>query len=124
MELAGQRGIVDDGQDLGLDGGSAEFARASTAGTIGETVDALFVEARGPESQAALATPAVAKNQIIADADEQQVDGIETAVGLAIRTARHGLLKLGERAGFLIGKLARTADGGILTTSNDRTSLL
>jgi hypothetical protein len=52
------------------------------------------------------------------------MDGIKAAVRLAIRTTHHGLLKLGERAGFLIGKLAGTTDAAILTTSNGRTSLL
>ena len=71
-----------------------------------------------------LATSAVAKDMIVTDADEQQVDGVEAAVGLAVRATRHGLLKLGERTGFLIGELTGTADAVILTTSNGRTSLL
>jgi hypothetical protein len=42
-----------------------------TAGTIGEPVDALFVETRDPEPQAALAAPAIAKDVIVAHTDEQ-----------------------------------------------------
>ncbi len=38
VELAGQGGIVDDGQDLGLDGGGGEFARTADAGPIGEAI--------------------------------------------------------------------------------------
>jgi hypothetical protein len=84
----------------------------------------LFVEARNPESHAALAAAAVAEHQIVGDSNEQQMDGIESAVRLAIRATRHRLLKLSERAGFLIGKLTGTTDAAILTTSNSRTSLL
>jgi hypothetical protein len=61
---------------------------------------------------------------IITDADEQQVDGVEAAVGLTVGATSLGLLQLGERAGFLIGELAGTADAAILTASNDRMSLL
>ena len=60
----------------------------------------------------------------LSDADEQQVNGVKAAVGLAIRTTCHRLLKLKKLASILVGKLARTADEGVLTTLNDRTSLL
>lgn len=124
VELARECGIVHDGQDFRLDVGGSEFARSSVPGAVGEPVDALLIDARDPESQAALAAAAVAENQIVGDSNEQQVDGIEAAVRLAIRTTRHGLLELRERAGFLIGKLAGTTDAAIPTTSNGRTRLL
>ena len=64
VELSGEGGIIDKRQDFGLNGGGGELSWPGTMGTIGEGVDALFVEASDPESQAAFAAPAVAQNKI------------------------------------------------------------
>ena len=58
--------------------GCGELARPAGPGAAGQSIDALCVEARDPESQAAFAPAAVAQDQIEGHADEQQVDGIET----------------------------------------------
>src|SRR5688572_1993359 len=58
------------------------------------------------------------------DSDQQQMNRIETAVSLVIRTAFPRQLKLGERTDLRIGKLAWTTDEVIMGASNSRTSLL
>ena len=84
----------------------------------------MVVKAGDPESQATFAAPGVAENQIEGDTDEEKMDGVEAVVGLAIRATLHGQLKLGERAGFLIGELTGTADVGSVAISNSRISHL
>ena len=70
----------------------------------------MVIEAGNPDSQARFTAPAVTQDQFVTTPDEKKVDGIEAAVSLPIRAASHGLLKLGESAGFRVGQLTGTAD--------------
>lgn len=102
MGLAGHGRIVHKGKDeLGDDVGF-ELPASAASGAVDEAVDAEFVETRDPEAKGAFAHPAVAQGDLVGGADQEEMDGVETAVGFAVRTTIQRPLQLLKAAGVRV----------------------
>ena len=66
-----------------------------------------------PQLKAAFGHSGMFADEFESAAAEQQMDRIEAFLGLLVRAAINGQLKLGERAGFRIGKVTLAADASL-----------
>lgn len=87
MVLTRQCRIINNRQNELLNLFSLHLARTTASGVIGDTIDALFIEARYPELQTALRNPSMLASQLKCSAAEQQVNRIETLLRLLVGTA-------------------------------------
>ena len=87
MGLSRQGRVVHEGKDQFGDDVRLDLPAPAAPGTVDEPVDAELVEARDPEAEGALAHPAVAQGDLVGRAGQEEMDGVEAAVGLAIRAA-------------------------------------
>jgi hypothetical protein len=102
MGLTGQGRIVHKGKDeLGDDVGF-ELPAPAAPGAVDEAVDSQIVETGDPETKGAFAHPAVAQGNFVGRTDQKEVDGVEAAVGFAVRTAIQRLLQLLKAAGVRV----------------------
>ena len=79
-----------------------ELPAPAASGAVDETVDAQLVETRDPEAEGAFAHAAVAQGDLVGGADQQEMDGVEAAVGFAVRAAIQRSLQLLEAAGVRV----------------------
>ena len=101
--LAGEGWIVHKRKDLLGDDVGFEFPAPAASGAVDEAVDAQLVETRDPEAEGAFAHAAVAKGDFVGGADQEEMDGVEAAVGFPIGAAIQRTLQLFEAAGVRVG---------------------
>ncbi len=102
MGLAGQGRVVHKGKDELGDDVALELPAPAATGAVDQAVDAQLVETRDPEAEGAFANPAVAQCYFIGGADQEEMDGVESAVGFAIRAAIQRPLQLFKAAGVRV----------------------
>jgi len=102
MGLAGEGRIVHKGEDQLGDDMWLELPAPAASGAVDEAVDAQFVEARDPEAEGAFAHPAVAQGDVVGGTDQEEMDGVEAAVGFAVRPAIQRPLQLPKAAGVRV----------------------
>lgn len=124
VSLVGNGRIIDDRKNLISHLPGCDLARSTGNGPVDQSVDPLLVEPCDPKTKCPVIDTAVAQNQWIGSADEQQMHGIQSSKRPVIGPAIHRLPRLFERAGIRVRKLMRTSGSPVNTISNSRTSLL
>jgi hypothetical protein len=102
MGLVGQGWIIHKGKDDLGDNVGLKLPASAASGAVDQAVDAQFVEAGDPETKGAFADPAVAQGYFVGGTDQEEMDGVETALGFTVWTAIQRQLQLLKAAGVRV----------------------